>query len=124
VVVPVGAAVLAIAVAGFFVPPYLVGGTTVPNLDRITPGYYTSLVIHAVPAGIALITGPWQFVSRLRTRFPRLHRVMGRVYLLSVVAAALAAVYSSAVTDELGLLAGVPGRLHRERLDFPARQRA
>ncbi|MBP2324807.1 putative membrane protein [Kibdelosporangium banguiense] len=90
--------VLALAVAGYFVPPYLSGGTTIPNIDRITPGYYTSLVIHAVPAGIALITGPWQFVPRLRARFPRSHRVMGRVYLIAVVAAALAAVYSSAVT--------------------------
>jgi uncharacterized membrane protein len=91
-------AVLALAVAAVFVPPYLAGGTTVPNLDRITPGYYTSLVIHALPAGIALITGPWQFVPRFRTRFPRAHRVTGRVYLISVVVAALAAVYSSAVT--------------------------
>ncbi|HWO59289.1 MAG TPA: DUF2306 domain-containing protein [Umezawaea sp.] len=91
-------AVLALATAGVFVPPYLVGGTTVPNLDRITPGYYTSLVMHAVPAGIALITGPWQFLPRMRSRFPRLHRVLGRVYLVSVVVAALVAVYSSAVT--------------------------
>lgn len=90
--------VLALGVAAVFVPPYLAGGTTVPNLDRITPGYYTSLVIHAVPAGLALIIGPWQFVPRLRTRFPRLHRVLGRVYLLSVIAASLAAVYSSVVT--------------------------
>ncbi|HEX7309221.1 DUF2306 domain-containing protein [Lentzea sp.] len=91
-------AVLALVTAGVFVPPYLVGGTTVPGLDRITPGYYTSLVIHAVPAGIALITGPWQFIPKLRVRYPRLHRVTGRVYLISVVAASLAAVYSSAVT--------------------------
>ncbi|MFI5592424.1 DUF2306 domain-containing protein [Amycolatopsis sp. NPDC051758] len=90
--------VLALAIAGYFVPPYLVGGTTIPNLDRITPGYYTSLVIHGVPAGLALIVGPWQFVPRLRARFPRLHRVMGRVYLITVVIAALVAVYSAAVT--------------------------
>ncbi|MFD5830660.1 DUF2306 domain-containing protein [Lentzea sp. NPDC060358] len=91
-------AVLALVTAAVFVPPYLVGGTTVPGLDRITPGYYTSLVIHAVPAGIALVTGPWQFVPKLRTRYPRLHRVTGRVYLVAVVAASLAAVYSAAVT--------------------------
>ncbi|MGW6441618.1 DUF2306 domain-containing protein [Lentzea sp. NPDC055074] len=91
-------AVLALVTAGVFVPPYLAGGTTVPNLDRTTPGYYTSLVIHAVPAGIALVTGPWQFVPKLRARYPRLHRVTGRVYLVSVVVASLAAVYSSAVT--------------------------
>ncbi|ANZ40341.1 hypothetical protein BBK82_34245 [Lentzea guizhouensis] len=91
-------AVLALVTAALFVPPYLVGGTTVPNLDRITPGYYTSLVIHAVPAGVALVTGPWQFVPKLRTRYPRLHRVTGRVYLVSVIVASIAAVYSSAVT--------------------------
>ncbi|WP_245887158.1 DUF2306 domain-containing protein [Umezawaea tangerina] len=90
--------VLALGIAGYFVPPYLVGGTTVPDLDRTTPGYYTSLVLHAVPAGIALVTGPWQFIPRLRTRFPRLHRITGRVYLVSVVVASLVAVYSSAVT--------------------------
>ncbi|USX54747.1 DUF2306 domain-containing protein [Lentzea sp. HUAS12] len=86
-------ALAALATAAVFVPPYLVGGTTVPGLDRITPGYYTSLVIHAVPAGIALVTGPWQFIPKLRTRYPRLHRVTGRVYLVAVVVASLAAVY-------------------------------
>jgi uncharacterized membrane protein len=88
----------AVAVAAVFVPPYLVGGSTVPNIDMVTPGYYTSLVMHAVPAGIALIAGPWQFVRRFRARYPQLHRVVGRVYLIAVVAAALVAVYSSAVT--------------------------
>ncbi|AHH95249.1 DUF2306 domain-containing protein [Kutzneria albida] len=90
-------AVLAIGIAAYFVTPYLTGSSTVP-IDRSIPGYYVSLVIHAAPAGLALIIGPWQFVPRLRARFPRLHRVLGRVYLVSVVAAALAASYSAAVT--------------------------
>lgn len=90
--------VLALAVTGYFVPPYLMGGTTVPGLDRETYGYYTSLVIHAVPAGTALALGPWQFVPRLRARFPRAHRITGRIYLISVIIAALAATYSSVVT--------------------------
>jgi hypothetical protein len=88
----------ALGTTAYFVPPYLVGSTTIPYLDRITPGYYTSLVLHAVPAGIALVTGPWQFVPRFRARYPRAHRVNGRVYLVSVVVAALVALYSSAVT--------------------------
>lgn len=88
----------ALAVTALFVPPYLVGGTTVPGLDRETVGYYTSLVVHALPAGIALAVGPFQFVPRFRARYPQLHRVLGRVYLLAVVAAALAATYASAVT--------------------------
>ncbi|GIE34780.1 hypothetical protein Ait01nite_078250 [Actinoplanes italicus] len=90
--------VSALGITAYFVPPYLVGGTTVPGLDRSIPGYYTSLVIHALPAGIALAIGPFQFVTRLRQRFPRGHRIAGRVYLIAVVVAALAATYSSVVT--------------------------
>lgn len=90
--------VSAIGIAAVFVPPYLAGGTTVPGLDRSIPGYYTSLVIHALPAGLALVIGPFQFVTRLRLRFTRAHRIAGRVYLISVLIAALAATYSSVVT--------------------------
>jgi uncharacterized membrane protein len=34
-----------------------------------------------------LLLGPWQFVSRLRRRRPGVHRFIGRIYLLSVLAA-------------------------------------
>ncbi|MDR7278348.1 DUF2306 domain-containing protein [Catenuloplanes atrovinosus] len=91
--------VSALGITAVFVPPYLVGGTTVPGLNRAIPGYYVSLVIHAVPAGLALAIGPFQFVTRLRLRWPRAHRIAGRVYLISVVIAAAAAAYSSAVTE-------------------------
>jgi uncharacterized membrane protein len=90
--------VSAVGITAFSVPPYLTGGTTVPGLDMTIPGYYTSLVVHALPAGLALVIGPWQFVPVLRTRFPRVHRLAGRVYLVSVVVAALAALYATTVT--------------------------
>ena len=38
------------------------------------------LVLHAVASGLALMLGPWQFVTRLRERRPRLHRVIGWGY--------------------------------------------
>jgi uncharacterized membrane protein len=38
------------------------------------------LWVHAGLAATALITGPWQFIPRLRVRWPRVHRVLGRVY--------------------------------------------
>ena len=38
------------------------------------------LVVHAGLAATALITGPWQFIPRLRARRPRVHRILGRVY--------------------------------------------
>jgi hypothetical protein len=41
------------------------------------------LRIHIVAAGLALLVGPFQFDRALRTRLPRVHRWMGRTYLLA-----------------------------------------
>ncbi|MFJ5675581.1 DUF2306 domain-containing protein [Streptomyces sp. NPDC093097] len=90
-------AVSAIGITAVFVPPYLTGSSFAP-IDRSIVGYYASLVIHAAPAGLTLVIGPLQFVPRLRTRYPRVHRVAGRVYLISVVAASIAALYAATVT--------------------------
>lgn len=38
------------------------------------------LFVHAGFGATALITGPWQFMSRLRARWPRVHRWIGRTY--------------------------------------------
>lgn len=40
---------------------------------------------HAFAAGLALLLGPWQFSTRLRTRRPQWHRWVGRVYLAAGV---------------------------------------
>ncbi|MFJ9690693.1 DUF2306 domain-containing protein [Kitasatospora sp. NPDC101183] len=90
-------ALLATGIAAVYVPPYLTGSSVVP-IDRHIAGYYASLVAHAGPAGLTLVIGPLQFVPRLRARYPRLHRLAGRVYLVSVVAASAAALYAAAVT--------------------------
>ncbi|WP_170990982.1 DUF2306 domain-containing protein [Herbidospora galbida] len=60
--------------------------------------HYLYLAVHAVPGGLALALGPLQFVKRLRVRRPELHRVVGRVYLVSVVIASVAAAVNAAVT--------------------------
>ena len=44
------------------------------------------LVLHVAGAVVALALGPWQFVRRLRTRRPAVHRLIGRIYLVSVLA--------------------------------------
>jgi len=44
-----------------------------------------ALSIHAVSAAIALLAGPWQFVTSIRTRHPHLHRALGRCYALAVL---------------------------------------
>lgn len=35
---------------------------------------------HGIPGAIALVLGPFQFSTRLRQRFTKLHRVSGRIY--------------------------------------------
>lgn len=47
------------------------------------------LGLHIVGGMLALLLGPWQFVTAIRTRLPRLHRVMGRGYVVGVGAGAL-----------------------------------
>ncbi|MGG4454589.1 DUF2306 domain-containing protein [Brevibacillus porteri] len=68
-----------------FMFPYL---TLDPANSRITiiPGtvQYPLLVAHIVSAFIALLTGFFQFVDRIRLKKPRLHRFLGRVYVYSV----------------------------------------
>ncbi len=44
-----------------------------------------ALSIHAVSAAIALLAGPWQFVTSIRNRHPHLHRALGRCYALAVL---------------------------------------
>jgi uncharacterized membrane protein len=46
------------------------------------------LIPHILGGTLALIIGPLQFSSRLRRRNPKLHRILGRVYVSSVFVAA------------------------------------
>ncbi|RNB87229.1 DUF2306 domain-containing protein [Brevibacillus fluminis] len=61
-----------------------------PALSRIKldPGYplhYPLLVIHIFTALIALLTGPFQFSERLRQTRMSLHRLLGKVYLATIL---------------------------------------
>src|SRR4051794_8650881 len=40
---------------------------------------------HVLGGAIALLTGPWQFSKRLRTRRPQWHRVLGYTYVSAVL---------------------------------------
>jgi uncharacterized membrane protein len=46
---------------------------------------YTVLLIHAAAAGLALALGPWQFVYAIRVRWPKVHRTIGKAYVLACV---------------------------------------
>ena len=44
------------------------------------------LLPHAIFGSITLLSAPFQFSDRLRQRFPKAHRIMGRLYVLGVLA--------------------------------------
>ena len=50
---------------------------------------------HTLGGMIAMLIGPFQFLSAVRRRYPQLHRWLGRAYLTSVAAGGLAGLYLS-----------------------------
>ncbi|MFI6095693.1 DUF2306 domain-containing protein [Lentzea sp. NPDC051213] len=82
-------AVSAIGIAVFSAQRYIRGDAEL--LNNLGVPYYVSTVIHAMPASLVLFIGPFQFSAKLRARNPKLHRVLGRVYVVSMIFAAVAA---------------------------------
>lgn len=100
---------LAIALYGFH---YLLPDAAVPPNIGANPMARPWLFVHVGFAATALLLGPAQFLPRLRSRFPRLHRWTGRIYVTACLAGGFAglllAVGSTAgpvATAGFGLLA-------------------
>lgn len=55
---------------------------------------------HALAGLMALLIGPFQLSTRFRTRHLRIHRIMGRIYLVGVTIAALIGIYLAATHQE------------------------
>ncbi len=51
------------------------------------------LVFHLTGGITALLIGPFQFWSRMRNKWLRLHRTLGKIYLMAIVVAALASTW-------------------------------
>jgi len=81
--------------AGFgavLISPYVLLDMHSSRVAVSSEAHYDVLVVHMFAACIALVLGPWQFIPWIRAR-RRLHRTIGRVYLMvGVVPAAIAAV--------------------------------
>jgi len=58
------------------------------------------LLPHALAGLSALLTGPFQFSSRFRQRHLRVHRILGRVYLMSVAVSGIVAFYLHTILHE------------------------
>lgn len=61
------------------------------------------LLIHGVAGACALILAPMQFSDRLRMRFTKLHRVVGRTYVTAALVLAPFGVYTQWLNERLGL---------------------
>lgn len=69
---------------------YLLPGFAGPEFIMQNPMAQPWLAIHAGFAAVALLIGPVQFLSVVRTRWPSAHRWMGRAYIVSALAGGLA----------------------------------
>ncbi|MEO8315587.1 MAG: DUF2306 domain-containing protein [Pseudomonadota bacterium] len=64
---------------------YLLPTASIPEVVATNTFRQPWLALHAVSAATALLTGPWQFLSTLRSHLPSLHRWTGRVYTAACV---------------------------------------
>jgi uncharacterized membrane protein len=62
------------------------------------------LLAHGVAGGTALILAPMQFSDRVRARFTKLHRVVGRIYVFGALVLAPAGVFTQYLDYSLGVL--------------------
>jgi len=75
--------------------------------------YITPLLFHAGGGIVALVLGPWGFWNGLRKKHLRLHRWMGRIYLLAVLTGGVAGLVMA--TTAFG---GLPTRIGFSLLDL------
>lgn len=59
-------------------------------------------VIHIAGAACSLFLGPIQFWKSIRTRYPRFHRISGRIYIIGSLAAAITAFRLALIFDCVG----------------------
>ena len=64
-----------------------------PQQLDVYQAHLAAIILHVAGAMVALVIGPFQFLRWIRARRPKLHRWMGRVYLVSVLVGGLAGLY-------------------------------
>jgi uncharacterized membrane protein len=77
-----------------------------PDLLATVIERHTIFLIHIGGGAIALFIGAWNFLERSRERFLNLHRWLGRIYLVSVLAAGLAG-FALSFTAQGGLVSRI-----------------
>ena len=94
---------IVLAIGAYFVwdnvPRYLT-----LNEESYGPYYWPRaayLLPHILGGLVAIVIGPFQFWSRIRNRFPKFHRISGRVYLIAILVGAVAGI-AMALTSARG----------------------
>ena len=90
-VLVIGIASLLCVFVALFSYRYLLGTDDVPPFIAINLFKNPWLIIHVAGAATALLVGPLQFSSALRSRVPMVHRLLGRVYVVSCLLGGVAA---------------------------------
>jgi len=89
--------VLSLGVAGYALGVYgflPLGATVHPDMRATFEAHRTGIYVHVFASAVALVLGPLQFSSKLRTARPGLHRWSGRLYLgVGVVLGGLAGLF-------------------------------
>jgi hypothetical protein len=75
-------AIASVAIVLSAVPPYLTGMEPRVDIREDVAIHLPFLIVHAAAGGIALLVGPFQFFGSIRRGHPKVHRILGRVYLL------------------------------------------
>jgi uncharacterized membrane protein len=131
--------VLSIAVAGYALFAYSVrplGASVHPDMRAEFNARPLAVYTHIFASAVALLLGPWQFLASARAAWPRLHRVLGRLYLVGVAVGGAAGLviaffaFGGAVSTAgfgllavLWLLTGVRAFQTARRRDFAAHRR-
>ena len=66
---------------------------------------YFGLYVHIIPSMFALLVGPLQFLASFRSRYPHIHRAIGRMYLFGGVLIGGSAAFYLAVQSFAGISA-------------------
>jgi hypothetical protein len=64
-----------------------------PQQRQVYLAHQTGIILHIAGGVLALGLGPFQFLSRLRTNWPLVHRWLGRFYLLGILLGGIAGFY-------------------------------
>ena len=68
-----------------------------PEQREVYEAHTLGILLHVIGAILAVLLGPFQFHPRIRARYIRLHRAMGRLYLLGILVGGLSGIYMSSL---------------------------